>query len=217
MSDALLSPNFLFRFSVPVRYCETLKKTPEVAWTDDYLLPCFRALEGKRTFARLFAAWHETGLALAVEVVGKAQPIWCRDSRIEDSDGLQVWLDTRDTHNIHRASKFCHRFALLPSGGGARLDSPTALALAINRARESPRPAPAGSIRLARTSIATGYRLDAFFTASALTGFDPVEHPRLGFMYAVIDRELGWQTFQLGTEYPIAEDPSLWGTLELVR
>jgi hypothetical protein len=41
------------------------------------------------------------------------------------------------------------------------------------------------------------------------------DHTRLGFNYAVIDRELGWQTFSLGQEYPIREDPSLWGTLEL--
>jgi len=217
MSDALLSPNFLFRVSAPVQYCASLGKSGEMAWTDAHLLPCFRAIEGRRTFAKIYAAWHESGLALAVEVSGKAQPIWCRDSRIEDSDGFQLWLDTRDTHNIHRASRFCHRFALLPSGGGPRLDMPVALALAINRARESPRPAPAGSIRLSRRPVPTGYRLDAFVTSAALTGFDPVEHPRLGFTYAVIDRELGWQTFQLGPEYPVGEDPSLWGSLELVR
>ena len=61
-----------------------------------------------------------------------------------------------------------------------------------------------------------GYLLFVQIPAAALTGFDPVEHPRLGFSYAVIDRELGWQTFSLGPEYPILEDPSLWGTLELV-
>lgn len=217
MSDALVSPNFLFRYSVPIRYCASLAKPSEVPWTDEHLLPCFRVLEGRRTFAKVYAAWHETALALSVEVTGKTQPIWCRDSRIEDSDGFQIWIDTRDTHNIHRASRFCHRFAILPAGGGQKLDMPVALALAIQRARESPRPAPVGSIRLARRSVPSGYRLDAVITASALTGFDPAEHPRLGFTYAVIDRELGWQTFQLGPEYPVFEDPSLWGTLELAR
>jgi hypothetical protein len=44
-----------------------------------------------------------------------------------------------------------------------------------------------------------------------------VEHPRLGFCYAVMDRELGWQTFTVGPEFPFAEDPSLWGTLELEK
>jgi hypothetical protein len=33
----------------------------------------------------------------------------------------------------------------------------------------------------------------------------------------VIDRELGWQTFTVGQELPFVDDPSLWGTLDLVR
>jgi hypothetical protein len=49
------------------------------------------------------------------------------------------------------------------------------------------------------------------------TGFDTEEHSRLGFSYAIVDRELGWQTFSVGPEFPIQEDPSLWGTLELTR
>ena len=48
-------------------------------------------------------------------------------------------------------------------------------------------------------------------------GFEPAEHPRLGFTYAVIDRELGEQTFSVGRPMPYDEDPSLWATLELVR
>jgi hypothetical protein len=32
----------------------------------------------------------------------------------------------------------------------------------------------------------------------------------------VVDRELGWQTLTMGSEFPIDEDPSLWGSLELV-
>jgi hypothetical protein len=61
-----------------------------------------------------------------------------------------------------------------------------------------------------------GYLMQGFIPATAMTGYDPAEHPRLGFYYAVTDRELGWQTFSLGAEYPFQSDPSLWGTLELV-
>jgi len=50
-----------------------------------------------------------------------------------------------------------------------------------------------------------------------LTGFDPQEHPRLGFNYAIIDRELGVETFSAGPPLPYDEDPSLWATLEMVR
>ena len=48
-----------------------------------------------------------------------------------------------------------------------------------------------------------------------MTGFEPQEHPRLGFNYAIVDRELGLQTFSVGHPLPYDEDPSLWATLEL--
>ena len=54
-------------------------------------------------------------------------------------------------------------------------------------------------------------------SAEALAGFDPDDHPQLGFNYAIMDRELGLQTWTAGEEYPYDSDPSLWGTLELVR
>jgi hypothetical protein len=67
------------------------------------------------------------------------------------------------------------------------------------------------------TMTGNGYRLAAVIPGAALTGWDTQEHRKLGFFWAVSDRELGWQTFSLGPELPIAEDPSLWGTLELAE
>ena len=88
--------------------------------------------------------------------------------------------------------------------------------LLVDRAGKTP-------IRFARLLKVTsqkrvgGYVLSAFIPAAALTGFNPADHPRLGFTYFVFDRELGQQYFSLGSEFPFASDPSLWGTLELVR
>ena len=66
-------------------------------------------------------------------------------------------------------------------------------------------------------SATDGYVMSAFIPAAALTGFNPTDHPRLGFTYYLFDRELGQQFFSLGSEFPFASDPSLWGTLELVK
>src|SRR5437588_149367 len=63
---------------------------------------------------------------------------------------------------------------------------------------------------------AGGYLLEAYLPAAVLNGFDPEQNPRLGFFYAVRDRERGEQTLGLGSDFPYAEDPSLWGVLELV-
>jgi hypothetical protein len=162
-------------------------------------------------------AWSDEGLAFAAYVTGKQQPPWCRMSRPEDSDGVQLWIDTRDVHNVHRAGRFCHQFLFMPVGGGSRLDQPVAQWMPINRAKEHPKAIKAGQIQIRSARLAGGYLLEGFLSAESLTGFDPHEHPRLGFTYAIIDRELGEQTFSIGNSMPYQEDPSLWATLELVR
>jgi hypothetical protein len=89
--------------------------------------------------------------------------------------------------------------------------------LPIHRAKEPARPVAAGLLRVRSEKLPEGYRLEAFVPAEALLGFDPADHPRLGFTYAVLDRELGLQTLTVGSPLPYREDPSLWATLELVR
>ena len=92
-----------------------------------------------------------------------------------------------------------------------------AVLLPIHRAREFPKPVEPGVVQLSSQMRSDGYDLRVWVPASAMTGYDPAEHRRLGFSYAVVDRELGWQTFSLGPEFPFGEDPTLWGTLELER
>ena len=215
--NTLVSPRFLFQFAVPVR-----PLAAEGPLDGAYALPDLAALDAgtpsaERRFAEVRLAWSPEGLTLAVLVAGKSQPVWCRDSRTEDSDGVQVWIDTRATHNIHRASKFCHRFVLLPTGGGRQGAEPVAEQLLINRARENARPTRPRDLQVTSQVKRDGYRLAAFLPAVALGGYDPDQHPRLGFNYAVYDRELGLQTFAAGPGMPYDEDPSCWATLELVR
>ena len=219
MSDLLLPSRFLFRFSVPCLDARAAVDAPRATGLDErYRLPSLAELEGRAAWADVRAAWSPAGLAFSVRVAGKQQPAWCRDSRPEDSDGLQVWIDTRDVHNVHRAGRFCHRFIFLPRGGGRRLDEPVgrsccrSIARGSNAGRSSP-----GRFKSAASGSPAATLLEALLPAEALTGFDPQEHPRLGFTYAVLDRELGEQTLGVGSPMPYQEDPSLWATLELVR
>jgi hypothetical protein len=214
--EALISPPMLFRFSAPCLRTDERWSSSGIKLGDEHRLPCFAELAGKKPFADVRLGWNEAGIALNVAVQGKQQPPWCRDSRIDDSDGVQVWIDTRNTQNIHRAGRFCHRFAFLPVGAGGKLDQPVAVMLAINRAKESPREIEPGALKVRCQRLPDGYTLEGFIPAAALTGFSPADQPAIGFSYAVIDRELGWQTFSVGPELPFVDDPSLWGTLELV-
>jgi hypothetical protein len=217
MSEPLLPKRFLFRFSMPCRFRDPLWTPKGELLDDSFRLTSFAELEQRGGNADVRAAWSEAGIAFTVVVGGKRQPPWCRDSRVEDSDGVQFWIDTRDVHDVHRASRFCHRFFFLPTGGGQRLDQPVGVWMPIHRAKDDPRQIKPGMLKARSEVLRGGYRLDVLLPAEALTGYDPHEHPRLGFTYAVIDRELGEQTLGPGTPMPYQEDPSLWSTLELVR
>jgi hypothetical protein len=217
MPETLISPTMLFRFAAPCLRTEERWSAGGIKLGEQHRLPCFAELSGTKPFAEIRLGWSEQGIALNVTVRGKQQPPWCRDSRIDDSDGVQVWIDTRNTQNIHRAGRFCHRLAFLPIGSGRKLDEPVAVLLAINRAKESPREIETGALKIRCQRLADGYALEGFIPAAALTGYSPADQPAIGFSYAVIDRELGWQTFSVGPELPFVEDPSLWGTLDLVR
>jgi hypothetical protein len=215
MSSQLISSTFLFRLSAPCPFRELRWTDKGLRLDESHRLIHFGALDGATTFADVRAAWCDDGLGFAVRVEGKKQAPWCREGRLADSDGYSVWIDTRDTHNVHRATRFCHRFVFLPSGGGRRLDEPVADQLLIDRARENARPVRPGDLHVYSEKRVDGYVLEAFVPAGALTGYSPADHPRLGFTYAVRDRELGMQTFAIGPEYPIDGDPSLWSTLLL--
>lgn len=219
MSDdnTLIAPRFLFRFAAPLRYRAKLWTPKGLELDETHRLANLAELDGHRSFADVRGAWSEAGLAFSASVTGKQKPLWCRDTRLEDSDGLQVWIDTRDTHNIHRASRFCHRFAFLPAGAGRNSQEPVADQLIINRARENAPPARQQDLKVRAETHPDGYLVEGFLPAKSLAGYDPEEHPRLGFTYAVYDRELGLQTFSAGTDYPFDEDPSVWATLEMVK
>jgi len=213
----LIHPRFLFRLALPLPKREPLWTDPALELGDEHRLLPLGELDGARSFAEIRGAWSNQGLTFSVRVEGKTQPLWCRESRPEDSDGWQVWIDTRATHNIHRASRFCHRFVFLPAGAGRGQLQPVAEQLIIPRARQNA-PSVRPQLLQVRSQVRNdGYLLEAMLPAEALAGFDPDEHRQLGFTCAVYDRELGLQTFSAGPEYPYEEDPSVWSTLDLVE
>jgi len=215
--DRLIAPRFLFQFAVPLRTKAPLWTEAGARLDESYRLIDLGQLDRQRSFADVRLAWGAGGLAFTAIVHGKRQPLWCRESRPEDSDGVQLWIDTRATHNIHRASRYCHRFVFLPGGAGRHHQQPVADQLILHRARENARPIRPRDLAVSALRRTGGYQLDGLIPAAALTGFDPQEHPRLGFTYAVYDRELGLQTYSAGPTFPYEEDPSTWATLELVQ
>jgi hypothetical protein len=215
-------PNrFLVRVSHPCPHVKDAPRTDDdeclVELPESARLDNFAALDGEKNFADVRLAWNEFGIAVQVEVKGKEQPAVGDSDKPKHSDGLWLFLDTRDARAGHRASRFCHHFLFLAAGGGTDKDEPFVAQLKINRAQQDAPLANLADVPFRGKRIKGGYRLEAFLPAAALNGFDPQEHPRLGVYYCVRDQELGDQFLSVNWDFPFADDPSLWAVLELVK
>jgi hypothetical protein len=216
---------FLFRFSLPVPHIEQRVggARPFLDLSEAFALPELGALDNAPSFARIQAGWNEAGLGFRVTVTGKKMPIAEVTDEPRESDGLQVWIDTRNTQSIHRASRFCHHFAFLPSltassgRRGTKSGTASAYQFSIALAKEDAPSNRAGLLRAESRPIAGGYELDAWIPAECLAGYEPEANPLLGFYYVVRDAELGEQFLAVGREFPFDHDPSLWSTLELTH
>lgn len=215
-STQLVDPTILFKFEVRLIKADLTWTKRGLELPPSCRLPSFGALSGGPAFADLRVGWSDQGIGFWMKVIGKRAMPWCRDTRLDESDGLHLWMDTRNSPNIHRATQHCHRFLWLPSGGGPQRDRPVAAMVPIHRARANPKPIAGDALSIQAAPKHDGYELSGIIHASALTGFDPVDQPRIGFFYAVADRELGYQSLTLDKSFPVAEDPSLWGEAVLV-
>jgi hypothetical protein len=219
----MIIPNrFLVRLCHPCPFAAGVPDQSEdadhlVDLPDSAKLDNFATLDQQANFADVRLAWNDFGLAVQAIVTGKSDSPAGDAARPWSSDGLMLWIDTRDARTSHRASRYCHQFHFLPAGGGADKDEPAVVPMKINRAlQDAPLAGPA-DIPFRTHWLKNGYRLEAFLPAAVLNGFDPAEHPRLGVYYVVRDRELGDQFLAVNGDFPFADDPSLWAVLELVK
>lgn len=212
----LLDPTMLFRFEVRLQQ-HTLDWTSRgLSLPTSCRVPSFAALSGGPIYADVRIAWDVSGIGFHLLVNGKRQLPWCRETRLDESDGLHLWMDTRNSPNIHRATQHCHRFLWLPAGGGPKRERPVAAMVPINRARTNPKPIRPDALKIHAIPRHDGYELSGLIPADALTGYDPKDQSQIGFYYLVADRELGNQALTLSTDFPVAEDPSLWSEAALI-
>lgn len=215
----MIPHRFLFRLAYPCRRVVKMPRAKGDALLDlpeTCRVPHFPGLDDQRDFADVRLAWNESGIGVSVEVRGKKESAVGDASKVRASDGMTLWIDTRDARSGHRATRYCHQFHLLPTGGGPERDEAIVVQAKIPRAlADAPFALSSAHIIRAR-HFKGGYILEAFLTANALAGFDPEQSPRLGFFHAVRDNELGDQTLGVGPDFPYWEDPSLWSVLELV-
>ncbi len=219
MSTPLLPQAFWFRLAVPCPKVEEIPRTKGrlLDLPESCALPDFGELDGQASWVKVRSGYNATGLGLSFELIDKAGPISPEPGRPSGSDGVQVGIDTRDTRNVHRATRFCHRFvaSILP-GKGRTLEVNVAQKPIARAVADAPTAKP-GLIQSRAERTLAGWRLELFFPSESLHGFDPETNRRLGIVYQVTDPDRGDQFLGVGREFPIGEDPSLWSTLLLTE
>lgn len=225
----LVDPTLLFEFTIAIarfepknRKSKTRKTTSKSGlsnerWllSENHVLPHFASLTSHLCHSTVYAAWSEAGLYFMVRVQGKSSLPRFIQPRGGFSDGLRIWIDTRNSPGIHRATRFCHCFHFFPglpkSSSAAKInDLPLGILDEIPRAREHPAAISNGDLEVQSEFTADGYSLWAHIPSQCLTGFSPLEFDRISLFYDVVDQELGTQSMTLGPELRYAEDPSLW-------
>jgi hypothetical protein len=219
MAKTLLPQAFWFRLSATCSRVDGIpaqgRRGPLLDLPDRCTLPDLSSLEGRASWASVRVAWNADGLAIAI----LAQRPGTKPAQADRPEGfadVNFWIDTRDTRNVSRATRFCHWFAahLTLRRDGQSLDVELAqrpIARAVADA-----PIASSDILSSRAELTrSSWTLELFLPAAALHGFDPETNRRLGFAYQVSDHEREDQFLGVGRDFPLGENPSLWATLEL--
>lgn len=215
-----LVPNrFLFDFEFPLHYRSVLPVIDGGLddWTDEDLLPKLAELDGREEFADVWTCWNESGISIACRVTDKRQSLRCDPRTFWKSDNLRLCTDMRDARANKRATRFCQQFYFLPTGGGKRGNAAAAGVSKLKRAREDAPLIPSERIQVASCVTSSGYTLEAHIPAECLSGFAPLDHPRIGFYYMLEDRDHGQQYLTVGDDLYWYVDPSTWATAVLKR
>lgn len=205
-----------FRFAFPCRY----REDPPVVdgnlrdWDSSYRVPPLLEVDGGSSFADLYMAWSDAGLWFAVQVKGK-QSIRVDPRNHWQADSFEVWIDTRDVKDSHRANRYCHHFLFLPGGRGPQGREPIGRQTSIDRAREQAPPCPEDALQVGLRRLKRSYQMEVFVPAEGLNGYRPREFDRIGFNYVLNDVDHGSQSWSVDRSPPFYSDPSRWGTAEL--
>lgn len=207
----LLPRRALFQFEIAIQRMPRLPRADgdPGKWTDRFLVPPLPELDDESVFADVYWAWHEDGFAAAFDV-RQPRPLRSDPEQWWKRDGLRLCVDTRDTRDLKRATRFCHFFYLLPTGGGTNHKQPIVGFHRMSKAKDVP---PKPDLSLIQTQVRVqrgGYFQEVVIPASCLNGWDPAAHPRIGVFYKVKRDDGASQHLTVTDELGWNSDPSTW-------
>lgn len=178
-------------------------------------LPALEEVEGRRPFARVYAAWWQRGIYVAARV-GKVGAVAVNRQRPLQNDCLLVLLNTAPGPDQRRPTRSCYQFIALPRGGGRSRMEPVVYQ---EHFRYGPpqRLAKPRELRIASAIRPDAYDIELAILASAIGDVELEEGLLLGFEYLIHDTQQGTQTWAAPAGAPVLDVPALWGQVELVQ
>ena len=213
----IVPPSFLFQYQLSVPRMDDLpkKKGRPLQLPDTARVFVPATLNDGTASLDVKLAWNPDGLGIELVVHGKKQEVSGRRNDLKHSDYVSVFIDTRHTANVHRATQFCTALQILPSDEAAD-DQPTVQFVDMAQQHGTRLEQSSKRVLLGVETVSDGYRLEVWIPAAQIPGFaETPEIGHLGFYIVVEDTELGQLPLSIGDDFPVAHDPSTWLQLNL--
>ena len=217
LMELLGDPSWLFDLGFPIQQLGgRISKPDQLEWKlkDECLIPAFSSLNGSRRFAEAYIAWSSAGIFFQVSLKANGQDIAeTKATPVMNRSYLcSLYLDTRWSPDVRRATSFCHRFDFIlmrPTRSSPQQRGHGELT-PIQRARAAPAEVHPKDISVATFLQPGGYEIKAFLPAETLTGYSPEEFQDVGVFYTINDLMYGNQIMARTLQSPYFEDPSVW-------
>ncbi len=204
-----LNPIHFFALSCD---CHHLPKKEHVPSLTTYMIPSTHQLTHEASFAQLAMGWHEEGLALQVQV--NQSPIRSSYPEVEGGDSVELFFDTRDLKSAGFNTRFCHHFFFLPFA----VNGVTQGEMTHFRTEDSHPLCNPQALHCQTQIRKNGYHMKIFIPNECLYGYDPKQFDRIGFTYRI--NRVGGESQHFAVvsqDYPIDQQPSLWGSVRFIQ
>jgi hypothetical protein len=176
-----------------------------------HLLPDTSHLCHEHAFAKVALGWNEEGLAFQIHVTQPHTQSFFPN--IERGDSVELFIDTRDLKSAGFNTRFCHHFYFLPQS----IHNHWCGEITHFRTEDCH---PLCDPSLLSYEVKLGYsdyKMKIFIPSDCLYGYEPKQFDRLGFTYRINRAGGKPQHFAVTSkDYPIDQQPSLWGSLKLI-
>jgi hypothetical protein len=198
-------------FSLSADLLPAKELTSKKFFRDAHILPDTSFMLGEEHFAEVAMGWNEEGILARIDVRKAFEE--CFFPQVAEGDSVELFFDTRDLKTTGFCTRFCHHFIFLPQ----EVQGIKAHEMTRFRTEDKHELCDPTLLKVDSEFATSSYSLKIFIPSDCLHGYDPKTFQRLGFTYRINRYRGRAQHFAVSSEYyTIAEQPSLWSSLNLV-